>query len=249
MMEIVGNVRGKASLMRSSRQQNSNPPGAAHVRVWDLPTRLFHWSLFVCVVGAVITAKVGGNATDWHFRLGLAVLGLLTFRLVWGLVGGRWSRFASFIYSPASLLRYLRGRPQPGDHFEVGHNPLGSLSVFGLLGVMLVQVGTGLVADDEIANTGPLISYVSGAVSSLATTWHKTGGQWLIYLLVGLHLVAIVYYKVRKRIDLVGPMLHGDKPLPAHVPPSIDNWAKRLLALLVGAGCAVLAMWVSRQGG
>ena len=235
--------------MPSSSPQHSTHAAPVPVRVWDLPTRLFHWSLFVCVVGSVVTAKVGGNATVWHFRLGLAVLALLTFRLMWGLVGGRWSRFASFVYSPASLLRYLRGRPQPGDHFEVGHNPLGSLSVFGLLGVMLVQVATGLVADDEIANTGPLIAYVSGAVSSLATTWHKTGGQWLIYLLVGLHLVAIVYYKVRKRVDLVGPMLHGDKPLPAHVPPSIDNWTMRLLALLVGVACAALAVWVSRQGG
>jgi cytochrome b len=228
---------------------SSSPSTAVRVRVWDLPTRIFHWSLFVCVVGSVITAKVGGNATVWHFRLGLAVLALLTFRLVWGVMGGRWSRFASFVYSPASLLRYLRRQPRSGDHFEVGHNPLGGLSVFGLLGVMLMQVGTGLVADDEIANTGPLISHVSGAVSSLATTWHKTGGQWLIYLLVGLHLAAIVYYKVNKRVDLVGPMLHGDKPLPVHVPPSADGWGTRLLALLIGAASAALAIWVSRQGG
>lgn len=218
------------------------------VRVWDLPTRLFHWALLVCVVGSVVTAKVGGNATEWHFRLGLAVLALLVFRLVWGLVGGRWSRFASFIRTPGAVLRYLRGEHHEGDHFEVGHNPLGALSVLGLLAILLAQVATGLVADDEIANTGPLIRYVSGAVSSLATSWHKTGGQWLIYTLVGLHVAAIVYYRWRKRIDLVGPMLHGDKLLPATVPASRDHVGARLLALVIGAACAGLAVWVNRLG-
>jgi cytochrome b len=218
------------------------------VRVWDLPTRLFHWTLLVCVVGAVVTAKVGGNATEWHFRLGLAVLALLVFRLVWGLVGGRWSRFTSFVRMPGTVLRYLRGEHRPGDHFEVGHNPLGALSVLGLLGILLAQVATGLVADDEIASTGPLIRYVSGAVSSLATTWHKTGGQWLIFTLVGLHVAAIVFYRWRKRLDLVTPMVRGDKLLPADVPPSRDRAVNRLLALAIGAACVALSVWVARQG-
>jgi cytochrome b len=220
----------------------------APVRVWDLPTRLFHWTLLVCVVGSVVTAKIGGNATEWHFRLGLAVLALLTFRIVWGLVGGRWSRFTSFVRSPGVVLRYLRGEHRAGDHFEVGHNPLGALSVLGLLGILLAQVATGLVADDEIASTGPLIRFVSGAVSSLATTWHKTGGQWLIFTLVGLHVAAIVYYRWRKRVDLVTPMLHGDKLLPADVLPSSDHTAARLLALVIGASCVALSIWVYRQG-
>ena len=120
------------------------------VRVWDLPTRLFHWVLAACVIGSVVSAKVGGNAMVWHFRLGYAVLALLLFRLLWGVVGGRWSRFSSFICAPSTLLRYLRGQGRPGDHFHVGHSPLGALSVLSLLAVLLVQVGTGLVADDEL---------------------------------------------------------------------------------------------------
>ncbi|RZS53200.1 cytochrome b [Sphaerotilus mobilis] len=227
----------------------ANPHASARrVRVWDLPTRLFHWTLLACVVGSIVTAKVGGNATVWHFRLGMATLALISFRLVWGLVGGRWSRFASFIYGPAAVLRYLRGQPRPGEHFEVGHNPLGSLSVFGLLGILAVQVATGLVADDEIASAGPLISFVSGAVSSTATAWHKTGGQWLIFGLVGLHVAAIVFYRLRKRVDLVGPMLHGDKLLDADVPDTGDTAGRRLLALLIGAACAALAIWVNSFG-
>jgi cytochrome b len=146
------------------------------------------------------------------------------------------------------MLRYLRGQPRPGEHFEIGHNPLGSLSVFGLLGIIAVQVATGLVADDEIANTGPLISFVSGAVSSAATAWHKTGGQWLIFALVGLHVAAIVFYRLRKRVDLVGPMLHGDKLVDANVPDTGDTAGRRLLALVIGAACAALAIWVNSFG-
>ncbi len=155
----------------------------ATVRVWDLPTRAFHWLLAAAVVGLVISAKIGGNAMVWHVRLGLLVLALLAFRFVWGLVGGRWSRFASFIDAPATLLRYLRGQQRPGEHFEVGHNPLGALSVFALLTLLLVQVCTGLVADDEIAATGPLNRYVASATGLLATGWQKGCGQWLLLVL------------------------------------------------------------------
>ncbi len=236
------------SAVTSAATPPTSSPAVRRVRVWDLPTRLFHWSLLTCVVGSVVTAKVGGNATPWHFRLGLATLALIAFRLVWGLVGGRWSRFASFIYGPGAMLRYLRGQPRPGEHFEVGHNPLGSLSVFGLLGILAVQVATGLVADDEIANTGPLISFVSGAASSAATAWHKSGGQWLIFTLVGLHVAAIVFYRLRKRIDLVGPMLHGDKLVETDAPDTGDTALRRVLALLIGAACAALAIWVNSFG-
>ena len=136
------------------------------VRVWDLPTRLFHWALVVCVIGQIITANVGGNWMNWHLRLGYTVLTLLLFRLVWGFVGGHWSRFSSFLYAPSTVLNYLRGQARP-EH-RVGHNPLGAFSVFALLAILLLQVGSGLFSDDEIAFTGPLVSLVSGEAVSLA---------------------------------------------------------------------------------
>ena len=80
------------------------------VRIWDLPTRLFHWALAACIVGLVVTAKVGGEAMNWHFRLAYAVFTLLVFRLLWGLVGGHWSRFASFFPTPGRLARHFGGR-------------------------------------------------------------------------------------------------------------------------------------------
>lgn len=225
------------------------PPALRRVRVWDLPTRLFHWLLAACVIASVISAKVGGNAMVWHFRLGYAVLALLAFRLLWGVIGGRWSRFASFIYSPATLLRYVRGRARADEHLDVGHSPTGALSVFALLGLLAVQVGTGLVADDEIANTGPLIKFVSGATSSLATSWHKTYGQWLIITLVVLHIAAIVFYLVKKRQNLVGPMLSGDKSLPDAVPASADSTRTRGFAAALLAACAGGVAWLVSLGG
>ena len=206
-------------------------------RVWDLPTRLFHWALFVCTCAAVLTACIGGNAMAWHVRLGETVLALLMFRGAWGLVGGRWSRFASFTFGPRTLWRYLRG----GDErLAVGHSPLGALAVWALLGWLLLQVGTGLIADDQIATTGPLASKVSEAASERASGWHAGPGQWGLYVLVGLHVLAIVVYALRRR-DLLTPMISGDKDLPEGTPASRDGWGTRLLALALFALCAGLA--------
>ena len=111
-------------------------------RVWDLPTRIFHWTLVVCVICLVITGNVGGNAMPWHFRFGYSVLTLLLFRLTWGLVDGRWSRFTSFIYAPRSIIKYLKGEGHP--HHSVGHNPMGAFSVFAVCAALvygLVSLG------------------------------------------------------------------------------------------------------------
>jgi cytochrome b len=217
------------------------------VRVWDLPTRLFHWALALCVVGLVITANVGGNWMTWHLRLGYAVLTLLLFRIVWGLVGGYWSRFSSFIYAPGTVLAYLRGQGR-AEH-RVGHNPLGAFSVFGLLAILLLQVGTGLFSDDEIAFTGPLASLVSGDTVSLATGYHKNVGKLIVLALVFLHLGAIVFYKLVKKDNLVRPMISGDKQMDSPVRSATDTTTTRLLALLVLALCAGLVYWLVGLGG
>jgi len=214
------------------------------VRVWDLPTRLFHWSLVATTIALVATAKLGGNAMEWHLRLGYVMLALLVFRLVWGLVGGRWSRFASFLYSPTRLWRYLRG----GGEDDVGHSPLGALSVFALLAVLLLQVGSGLVSDDEIAFAGPLTRFVPGSVVGQATWYHKDVGQYLLYALVGLHLLAILFYVLVRKRTLVRPMLGGDKQLPRPASPSRDDMASRAGAAVVLALSGALAWWVSGLG-
>ena len=179
-----------------------------------------------------------------HFRFGHAVLALLLFRIVWGLFGGRWSRFSTFAYTPKSILDSLRGRGEA--RHDVGHSPLGALSVFAMLAVLLAQVGTGLVSDDEIAAAGPLTSFVSNATVSLATRYHADIGKWLLLALVCLHVAAIVFYTRRKK-RLLGPMLHGDKNLPATIPSSRDDAVSRMAALLILLACGALAFWVSTQ--
>lgn len=220
-------------------------PHKSPVRIWDLPTRVFHWLLALMVIAAVVTAKVGGDAMVWHFRLGLAVLALLAFRVVWGVIGGHWSRFASFAYGPASVWRYLTGRDRPGDRFDVGHSPLGAWAVWALLVALLLQVATGLVADDEIASVGPLNRFVSSDTALKLTWYHKEVGEKLIIILVVLHLGAMAFYRWVKRRDLVGPMVSGDQPAEAGTPASEDGAGHRLLALGVAAACAALAAWVA----
>ena len=212
------------------------------VRVWDLPTRFFHWSLVLGVICLSVSGLIGGNAMVWHFRFGYAVLSLLLFRLVWGLVGGRWSRFGAFIYAPQSVLSYLQGRGKP-EH-SVGHSPVGAASVFALLGILLAQAGTGLLSDDEISASGPLTRFVSNATVNLATNYHKNIGKWVLLALVALHIGAIVFYPWRKH-NLIRPMLNGDKELALAVPGSRDDALTRTAAVLVLALCAAFAAWLA----
>ena len=212
------------------------------VRVWDLPTRIFHWGLAAGMVGLAISGTVGGNAMVWHFRFGYAVLALLLFRLVWGLVGGRWSRFGAFIYAPQSIMAYLKGRGKP-EH-SIGHSPVGALSVLAMLAFLIFQVVSGLVSDDEIAFSGPLTRFVSNATVSLATHYHTNIGKWILLGLVLLHMAAILLYLLRKH-NLVGAMFHGDKVLVQQLPASRDDTMSRTGALLIFTLCAGLAYWVS----
>jgi cytochrome b len=225
-------------------------PLAARVRVWDLPTRLFHWTLTLAVIGLVVTGKTGGNAMIWHLRLGYLVFGLLVFRLLWGFVGGRWSRFRSFVYGPGSLVRYLKGASRDGDAFDIGHSPLGALSVFALLAFLAVQVATGLVSWDDILQIGgPLNRFVSEATAELALGYHKEIGQWIIISLVVLHVGAVLFYLWRRKRNLIAPMWHGDKLLADGTLAANDSRATRVLALLLAGVCGGLVGWVVALGG
>ncbi len=201
------------------------------VRIWDLPTRLFHWFLAACVIGLVITGNVGGDAMVWHFRFGYAVLTLWLFRLIWGFVGGHWSRWGQLPLHPTKVLAYLAGHADPAH--RAGHNPMGSWSVLALLFFLGLQVSTGLFSDDEIANMGPLSSLVSSAVVSLATSWHKGWGKLILLILVSIHLLAIAWYRWHKLESLVPAMWHGDKVLSTFTHASRDDLKSRSWALLV----------------
>jgi cytochrome b len=170
-------------------------------RLWDLPTRLFHWLLVLSVCGSFVSAKIGGNAMVWHGRFGLIVVGLVVFRLVWGFVGSTYARFMHFVRGPATVLAYLRGQ-WSGE----GHNPLGALSVLAMLGTLLLLVATGLFANDDIAFEGPLGKELSDRLVGI----HRLV-EPLIILLVVTHIAAIVFYVRFRKQGLVMPMIRGWK--------------------------------------
>ena len=213
------------------RAQRMSPreDGATATRVWDLPTRLFHWTVAVLVVFSVVTVKAGGLWLDWHMRSGYAILALVVFRLLWGFAGSHYARFSTFLRPPGVVLGYLRG------HIEhaAGHSPLGALSVLALLAVLFVQACTGLFANDGSFTEGPLARLVSGATGDRLSTVHRYG-EWAILALVGMHFAAIVYYSVVRRKALVVPMITGSWPGAAAVAAE-DGPELRLRALLLAA--------------
>lgn len=208
------------------------------IRVWDLPVRLFHWALAVLVVAAVVTQKIGGNAMEWHFLAGYAALTLVLFRIVWGFVGTRYARFADFFHAPGAIVAYLRNTKNGAREDYHGHNPLGSLSVFALLGVVLMQATSGLFSNDDISNEGPLVKFISKDWSDRITWFHTEISATLIYFLVGLHVAAILYYYFRKRQNLVKPMISGDKLVRGDAPAANDSWPMHLLAAAILGFCA-----------
>lgn len=216
----------------------SNTHSLFRVRIWDLPTRGFHGLLALCVVGLVITGEMGGNAMPVHFWFGYAVLTLVLFRIVWGVLGGHWSRFVNFVPTPSTLLSYVQSLRAQQAPKNIGHNPLGALSVLGMLGLLLLQVFSGFLSDDEISNTGPWTALVSSDWVSRATEYHSDIGKALLLLLVGLHVATVLYYKRIKHEDLITPMLSGDKVLPAPTHDSRDTLTSRLFALGILVGCA-----------
>jgi cytochrome b len=197
------------------------------IRVWDLPTRLFHWALFLAVVGSFVSADEGGNALDWHARFGYFILSLLLFRLIWGVVGSHYARFLNFIKSPQMVLVYLKNPTE-----IAGHNPLGALSVIALLGFLLLQAVTGLFASDDIAFEGPLSKYVSSNWVEFLTSAHRLNESVLIGL-IALHVGAILYYRWFKKVNLVKPMITGDKEWAEKIPVARDDFLLRIVAVAV----------------
>lgn len=177
------------------------------ISLWDLPIRVFHWTLVPSVMAAIATAIIGGNWMVWHGRLGLLIIGLVTFRVMWGFFGSHYARFCQFFPTPSKIIAYLNGHWQ-GE----GHNPLGAFSVFGLLTILGLQAVTGLFTNDDIAFTAPLFSLVDKEQSNQITQLH-TWNAYTIYLLIGLHIAAIAFYRIVKKNDLIRPMITGWKEI------------------------------------
>lgn len=204
------------------------------ILVWDLPTRIFHWALVTCVVCAFVAVQIGGNAMVWHGRFGLGVLGLLVFRIVWGFAGSTYARFSQFVRGPSAIMAYLRGEWK-GE----GHNPLGALSVLGLLGVLTLLVATGLFANDDIAFEGPLYALVGKDLSDRLVGVHRLIEPLIIFLVVA-HLAAILFYTFVKKENLIKPMFRGWKD-SEHGEDARGGGVVPLIVAIVVAVSAVVA--------
>lgn len=184
------------------------------VRVWDIPTRLFHWVLAALVSVSIYTGLDGGfEEMDYHMISGYSILGLVVFRVIWGFIGGHYARFCTFLRL-GKVVPYTQNLFKRDQAPAAGHNPLGALSVLAMLLVLLTQAVTGLFANDDLFLEGPLVHLASDEFSDLMTTIHHYSVEAL-YVLIGLHLLAIVFYELFKRQRLILPMLTGHKQLPA----------------------------------
>lgn len=201
----------------SPAAERAGKPITKRIKLWDLPVRIFHWSLVAAVTTVIVTGKIGGDMMEWHGRAGLAIVGLVAFRLSWGFLGSTHARFTSFVPSPRGILSYLQGKWR-----GVGHNPLGALSVLALLLILGVQAGTGLFSNDDIAFTGPLINLVEEELSQDLTAWHHKLVN-VIFALLGLHVAAILFYVKFKKDNLVKPMVTGWKEVNAKDPAATQK--------------------------
>lgn len=212
------------------------------VKIWDLPTRLFHWLLVVLIFLAWLTQEL--EMDTWHYRVGETILTLLVFRIVWGFVGSDTARFVKFLRSPFTALEHLMHLHRREPDTEVGHNAAGGYMVLVMLGLLAVQTATGLFSQDEDVTEGPLRHLVSNSTSNFLTLVHSIN-FYLILGAVALHVLAIVAYRVIKRHNLVLPMILGSKRLPSSIPaPRIASpvLAVAVVALAAGAVAALVRL-------
>jgi cytochrome b len=178
--------------------------------IWDIPTRLFHWILVICILAQYATAKWLDSATQWHFYIGYFTLGLLCFRIIWGVVGPTYARFSQFVKGPSAVAHYLSTLFKRDSVPVAGHNPLGGWFVIVMLSLLLIQGISGLFMTDDIFLDGPYRAAVGDDVLSLMNTLHHLAFDILLYV-IALHIGAIIFYSVYKKQKLVPPMLHGKK--------------------------------------
>jgi len=219
--------------------------GPLTVPIWDLPVRLFHWSLVASVATSWATAELGWMGI--HFLSGYTILILLLFRLGWGIVGSHPARFASFIKGPRAALDHLRELRLPPDQAPpvLGHNPLGGWMVVTLLLVLLIQAGTGLFTSDDIMVDGPLVDYVSSAVVKSLSTVHRLLFK-LLFALAAIHVGVVAAYLMVRRENLIRPMITGRKAIPAGMPVEAPRTSGLLSAAAVFALAVTLVVLLLR---
>lgn len=228
-------MNNKKSDHQSAMEENENK--IFLIRVWDIPTRIFHWLFVGLIIFSFITGKIGVTAMRYHEWSGFAILVLIGFRLVWGFIGGKQSRFSTFVSGPSTVIRYASSMLKKESKQYIGHNPLGGWSIFAMLTSVLIQAGTGLFANDDILTEGPLYNLVSKETSDWLTSIHHLN-QKILLVLVVVHIGAVIFYLIVKRDNLIKPMITGNKLWHQ----SHDStWGNPVVALIITALAAVAA--------
>jgi len=223
----------------SPAESTRNRSVSGRIRVWDPATRLFHWLLVSLVVVNIYTGLTGGlNEMKYHVLSGQAILALVLFRLAWGFVGSRRSRFSDFVRGPKAVLAYARGLMSGATAASIGHNPLGGWSVMAMLASLLVQAVTGLYANDDIFTEGPLARTVTKATSDTLTVIHDINSK-VLFVLIAVHLMAVFGYLIVKHENLIKPMVTGRKHVPPGLPSDDAPHRGPILAAVVAAAVAV----------
>jgi cytochrome b len=224
--------------------------------VWDFPTRLFHWLLVAAICAQYLTAEILDDAVQWHFYGGYFILGLVIFRVLWGIWGAYYARFNQFVHTPQATWHYAKSLSgmkslsgtRPSEHIyvpSIGHNPLGAYSIIFILSILLTQSISGLFITDEIFHDGPYYSAVSESTRDVMNWLHHQGFN-AILLFLALHLSAILIYKIFKKQNLVASMLHGKKQQDdtASWPPTKNHWLRFTLLASISAVAVYLIVVV-----
>jgi len=226
----------------------------SRIRVWDLPVRLFHWTLVILIATSYFSGRAGGDWMKLHFWSGYAILTLLLFRIVWGFVGSTTARFSNFVKGPAAAFRHLAELAGTDRPREAGHNPLGGAMIVVLIFGVLAQAIAGLFSADTDMGTvnGPLANLVADKTVDRLTSFHKFWVNVLL-VLVGVHVLAAIVYLVWKRQNLIAAMIHGHKPArdvvhPGKAAPRL-HFASGRLAISLLIACAAIVYFIVRLGG
>jgi len=211
-------------------------------RVWDLPTRLFHWLLVVLIVMLYATGEYDLLDMRWHFWAGYATLVLIAFRLLWGVFGSHTSRFSDFVRGPRVVADYVRSLLSPRRKLGIGHNPLGGWSVLALLLCVTVQCITGLFSSDELDSDGPFVARVSARTVKLMTRLHHWN-QNLLLILIGVHVAAVLLYLLLRHENLIGPMISGRKRLADTKPLRFASVWLALSLLVLSIAAVAILVW------
>ena len=221
-----------------------NGTTAGSTRIWDLPLRLFHWLLVGLAGFSWWSAE--NHQMDWHRLSGYCVLGLLLFRLWWGFAGSRTARFAQFVRGPGAVRAYAGTLFTRSGHAADGHNPLGGWSVIAMIAALVAMVTAGLFSvDGDGIESGPLAEYVSFDAGRAAAEVHEILFN-LILALVALHVAAIVFYLVIKKMNLVRPMITGRRMKDGSETVEDVRWSPVLA--LVGIVVATAVAWAVSKG-